>query len=740
MLLWRRSMRPGSTSPEARPLELAVGGMTCAACASRIERRLNRLDGVSASVNYATERAVITVDPNLLVGDPTDVLIGTIVDVGYTAALPTEDDSAEVEQRAADLRRRLMVAVVLGLPVLILSMVPPTQFPGWQWVALGLTLPVTIWSAWPFHRAMVMNLRHRQATMDTLVSVGVSAALLWSMWALFATDAGEIGMTMTMSLDIGDGGGHHIYLEVASTVVAFILAGRWFEARSKRRAGEALRSLIDLAVSEVTVRRPDGAVETIPADQLEVGDRFEVRPGDRVATDGVVVEGRSAVDLSLLTGESIPVEVGPGSEVVGASVNSTGLLIVEATGVGADTQLAHMARLVAQAQSGKAPVQRLADRVSAVFVPVVIALSIATTIGWLIVDGSVERSFAAGVAVLIIACPCALGLATPTALLVGTGRGAQIGILIRGPEVLESTRRIDTLVLDKTGTVTTGVMQVVEVRPAPDIEVEYLLTCAGAVESASRHPIAVAVTTAATERVGDLPEATDVEDRPGVGIVGVVDGTRVEVGRAPAAGPLDHLVGATIIEVRVDGSPIGLIAVADEPKASSASAISAARELGLRPMLLTGDRREVADAVAQSVGIDPEDVRAEVMPADKLAAVTALQAEGRVVAMVGDGVNDAAALAAADLGIAMGTGADVAVHASDLTLIRSELTAVVDAIRLSRRTLATIKGNLFWAFGYNVAAIPLAVTGRLSPVIAGAAMAFSSVFVVSNSLRLRRFR
>ena len=733
-------MKPVSTSPDTRQVELAVGGMTCAACAARIERRLNKVEGVSASVNYATERATIVVDPTLTIDDPVSMLVDTIVDVGYTASVPSNDESAHVEQRAADLRRRLIVAVVLGVPVLVLSMIPPTQFPGWQWVALVMALPVSIWSAWPFHRAMVLNLRHRQATMDTLVSVGVIAALTWSIWALIATEAGEIGMTMNMSMDVGDAASHHIYLEVASTVVAFILAGRWFETRSKRRAGDSLRSLLDLAVSDVDVRGADGVTVTIPADQLEVGDVFVVLPGDRVATDGVVIEGRSAVDLSLLTGESVPVEVSPGSEVVGASVNSTGLLIVKATSVGADTQLAHMARLVSQAQSGKAPVQRLADRVSAVFVPIVISLAVMTTIGWLIVDGSTERSFAAGVAVLIIACPCALGLATPTALLVGTGRGAQLGILIRGPEVLESTRRVDTLVLDKTGTVTTGTMRVVGIAPAVGVDETRLLALAGAVEAGSRHPIAVAVTTEAILRLGEISSASGVQDHPGVGISGRVGDVVVEIGRAPADSALDDAPGATLIEVRADGRPIGIVAVADEPKPSSAAAVASARALGLRPMLLTGDRADAAQAVAAAVGIAAGDVRAEVLPAEKLAAVRALQAEGRVVAMAGDGVNDAAALAAADLGIAMGTGADVAVNASDLTLVRSELTAVVDAIRLSRRTLATIRGNLFWAFGYNVAAIPLAVSGRLSPVIAGAAMAFSSVFVVSNSLRLRSFR
>ena len=733
-------MRQASTSPDNQRVELAVGGMTCAACAARIERRLNRIDGVSASVNYATERAMIRVDPAVLADVGVDRLIETIVDVGYSAAVPSVDDAAEVEHRVADLRRRFVVAVVLGVPVLVLSMLPVTQFAGWQWVALGLTLPVATWSAWPFHRAMVLNLRHRQATMDTLVSVGVIAALSWSVWALIATDAGAIGMTMDMSMDMGSSSTHHVYLEVASTVVAFILAGRFFEARSKRRAGDALRSLLDLAVVDVTVRRPDGTVETVSADALEVGDHFEVRPGDRVAADGMVVSGVSAVDESLLTGESMPVEVGPGSMVIGASVNSTGLLVVEATSVGAQTRLAHMARLVNEAQSGKAAVQRLADRVSAVFVPIVIALAIATTIGWLLLDGSSEQAFAAGVAVLIIACPCALGLATPTALLVGTGRGAQLGILIRGPEVLESTRKVDTVVFDKTGTLTTGQMQVVDVAVQPGSSDEDVLGVAGALESASRHPIALAITSAAREHCGDLATPSDVVDQPGIGIRGHVDGTLIEISAAGDDAPtIADAPAATIVAVRSNGVLIGTIALSDEPRPSSTAAVSAARAMGLRPLLLTGDRRNVAEAIAVRVGIDPDDVIAEVLPDDKLATVRSLQAQGRAVAMVGDGVNDAAALAGADLGIAMASGSDVAVQASDVTLMRSDPLVVIDAIRLARRTLATIKGNLVWAFGYNVAAIPLAMSGRLSPVIAGAAMAFSSVFVVTNSLRLRRF-
>ena len=719
----------------AQSAEFEISGMTCAACAARIERKLNRTDGVSAAVNYATERAQIRFDPQLV-----DIagLIATVERTGYGARPADVDGGDHSAERLADLGRRLVVAAAAGAVVLVLSMVPVTQFDGWQWVALVLATPVTLWSAWPFHRAMVANLRHGQATMDTLVSVGVSAAWAWSLWALVATPAGDIGMTMSMSFDIAADDGHHIYLEVASTVVAFILAGRYFETRAKRRAGDALRALMDLGAAEVTRVCADGTTERVAVDLLEVGDVFVVSPGEKVATDGVVLEGVSAVDVSLLTGESIPVDVRPGDDIVGAAVNTTGVLRVRATGVGADTRLAQMARLVADAQSGKAPVQRLADRVSAVFVPVVIAVAIVTVVVWVMVTGSWERSFTAGVAVLIIACPCALGLATPTALLVGTGRGAQMGIVIKGPEVLESTRVVDTVVLDKTGTITTGTMAVVAVAPSAGRTEDEVLAAAAAVEQHSAHPIARAIVIAAADRGVAVVSAGDVTDQPGVGVSGKVDERVVAVRRAAADTVVPEAPAASLAEVVVDGEVIGVVAVADTVKESAAAAIAQMTALGLDTVLLTGDRRDVATAVAQQVGITT--VHAEVMPEDKVAVVAALRNGGHRVAMVGDGVNDAAALATADLGIAMGTGTDVAKHASDLTLVRSDPTAVADAIRLSRRTLRTIRVNLFWAFAYNVAAIPLAMTGRLSPMVAGAAMAFSSVFVVSNSLRLRRFR
>ena len=727
-------MKPVSTSPDLVTLD--VTGMTCAACASRIERKLNKLDGVTASVNYATEQARVELPAESTEGPTLDDLIATIEATGYGAHVPSDD--ADEPDRLAFLRRRLVVAVVFGLPVLLLSMVPPIQFDGWQWAALVLATPVATWAAWPFHRALALNLRHGATTMDTLISVGVSAAYVWSLWALLFTSAGDVGMSMTMSLDAGgDSGTHHIYLEVASTVVAFILAGRYFEASAKRRAGDALRSLLDLGAKDVAVLDADGAERRIPIGELQAGDRFVVRPGEKIATDGRVVVGHAAVDQSLVTGESVPIEVGPGDDVIGATVNADGRLVVEALRVGGDTQLAQMARLVEAAQSGKAPVQRLADRVSAVFVPVVIALSLTTLIGWLVVTGEAERSFSAAVAVLIIACPCALGLATPTALLVGTGRGAQLGIVIRGPEILENTRQIDTIVLDKTGTVTTGTMSLVGVHPNGSIDPDELLAIAGAVESASEHPIARAVTAAATDRApGGLPGVERFTNIAGRGVRGVVRGVEYEVGRPTVE--VDIGGGQTVVELRRGSDVLGHLVVADSVKPSSAEAVRRLRSLDLEPVLLTGDNESTARSVAAAVGIDV--VHAGVMPSDKVAVVTELQRAGRNVAMVGDGVNDAAALAQADLGIAMGSGTDAAIEASDLTLIRNDLMSAVDAIRLSRRTLGTIKGNLFWAFAYNVLAIPLAMSGRLSPAIAGAAMAFSSVFVVTNSLRLRRFR
>ncbi len=735
MRSWQPSMKPASTSPDLVTLD--VTGMTCAACASRIERKLNKLDGVVASVNYATEQARVEIaDPSAALD--VDDLIATIEATGYGAHLPSDD--VDAPDRLLVLRRRLGVAIVFGLPVLLLSMIPALQFDGWQWVALALATPVATWAAFPFHRAMVLNLRHGQTTMDTLISVGVSAAYLWSLWALLFTSAGDIGMSMSMSVDVrASEATSHIYLEVASTVVAFILAGRYFEASAKRRAGDALRALLDLGAKDVAVLDESGAEHRVPIEELRVGDRFVVRPGEKIATDGRVIDGHSAVDRSLVTGESMPIEVGVGDDVIGATVNENGRLVVEARRVGSETQLAQMADMVEAAQSGKAPVQRLADRVAAVFVPVVIGLSVATLAVWLIATGDAERSFGASVAVLIIACPCALGLATPTALLVGTGRGAQLGVVIRGPEILESTRQVDTIVLDKTGTVTTGAMTLNEVRPVGDRTAADILRIAGALEASSEHPIARAIATAASA-AGELPAVADFRNEPGQGVSGTIDGVRYEVGR-PTETP-DQVapgrVGGTIVELRVGSQVLGQLAVADSVKPSSADAVRRLRGLGLEPVLLTGDNEATARAVASEVGIDI--VHAEVMPADKVVVVGDLQRSGKVGAMVGDGVNDAAALALADLGVAMGSGTDAAIQASDLTLVRSDLMAAVDAIRLSRRTLGTIKVNLFWAFAYNVLAIPLAMTGRLSPAIAGAAMAFSSVFVVSNSLRLKRFQ
>jgi P-type Cu+ transporter len=724
-------------------LELPITGMTCASCANRIERKLNKLDGVSASVNYALERAAVEYDA---AGVAPEELVAAIEAAGYSAALPAAESQAPTETDAQDelkpVRTRLIVSAIFSIPVLFIAMIPALQFDNWQWLSLQLATPVVVWGAWPFHRAAWANLKHGAATMDTLISLGVLAAWLWSLYALFLGEAGANDMRMAFELIPKAGAGQNeIYLETASIVTTFILAGRYFEARAKRRAGAALKALLELGAKEVSILAADGAERRVPVEQLAVGDRFVVRPGEKVATDGIVVEGSSAVDQSLLTGESVPVEKAPGDAVAGASVNAGGRLIVEATKVGSDTALAQIARLVSEAQTGKAPVQRLADRISGIFVPIVIGLSLATLGFWLGAGEGATFAFTAAVAVLIIACPCALGLATPTALLVGTGRGAQLGLLIKGPEILESTRRVDTIVLDKTGTVTTGKMSLVEV--AGD---DAVLRLAGAVEDASEHPIAQAIARAARERFGTLPAVAGFANREGMGVEGIVEGYAVNVGRPGGTlpQPLDaarraaEAAGRTAVVASVDGEPQAVLVVADSVKPTSAEAVARLKALGLRPVLLTGDNAMTARAVAAEVGID--EVIAEVLPADKADVIKRLQAEGRVVAMVGDGVNDAPALAQADLGLAIGTGTDVAIEASDLTLVSGDLRAAADAIRLSRATLRTIKQNLGWAFGYNVAALPLAAAGLLNPVIAGAAMAFSSVSVVGNALRLRRFR
>jgi P-type Cu+ transporter len=749
-------MSTGSTSPGAGATwDLDVGGMTCASCAARVEKRLNRVDGVTASVNYATGLAHVDAPAGI---DPT-LLVAEVEAAGYTARLA--DPAAGEEGDDTDsLRARLATSVALTVPVLALSMVPAWQFDRWQWLVLILATPVVLWGAWPFHRAAAVNLRHRTATMDTLISLGTLAAYGWSLVALLFGSAGETGMRMDMSFTSGGGHGggmHDIYLEVAAGVTVFILAGRFLEARARRRSGAALRALLELGAKDVAVLE-EGAERRIPVERLTVGMRFVVRPGEKIATDGVVEDGTSAIDASLLTGESVPVEVGPGDTVIGATVNAGGRLVVRATRVGADTALAGIARLVTAAQSGKAPVQRLADRVSAVFVPIVIALALGTLAVRLALGGGADAAFTSAVAVLIIACPCALGLATPTALLVGTGRGAQLGLLIKGPEILESTRRIDTVLLDKTGTVTTGQMSLIDMAVS-GTTVEEALFLAGSLEDASEHPVGRAIAAAARANGIELAAVEGFASRQGLGVSGVVAGRAVVAGREQfvterlgtstaetlplppgLAEARDAAVaaGRTAVLVGWDGAVRAVLVVADTLKPTSKAAVAHLRRLGLRPVLLTGDHEAAARAIAAEVGID--EVIAEVLPEGKVDAVRRLQQEGRVVAMVGDGVNDAAALAQADLGLAMGTGTDVAIEASDLTLVRGDLTAAADAIRLSRRTLRTIQGNLFWAFAYNVAALPLAATGRLNPLIAGAAMAASSVFVVTNSLRLRRFR
>ena len=760
-------------------VDLDVTGMTCAACAARIEKKLNRLDGVTATVNYATERAAVSYPEGVA---DSAVLIEVVKALGYGASVhappassPAESDALSpleraAENRANDLRRRLIVSAVLAVPVVVLSMVPALQFRNWQWLSFSMAAPAAIWGAWPFHLSAWRNAVQRSSTMDTLVSLGVIAAFGWSIWSLFVGDAGTPGMKMRLTLlparttaAMNHTGTHavvthsELYLEVAASVVVFMLAGRYFETRAKRRSGAALRALLDVGAKEASVLR--GSVEVlVPVAELRVGDSFVVRPGEKIAADGVVTDGTSAVDASMLTGESVPVDVSPDSAVTGGTINVGGRLVVRATRVGSDTTLAHIARLVENAQSGKAPVQRLADRVSAVFVPVVVLGAIATLVTWLAVTGDANRSFTAAVAVLIIACPCALGLATPTALLVGTGRGAQLGLIIKGPEILESTRQVNTVVLDKTGTVTTGRMDVVDVVVGPGQDRDLALRRVASLESASEHPVARAIvraveTAESADTAHALQPPSDFANQPGRGVLGLVDGARTAAGRpdfvaaefgdlSPAlveAVQRNQALGRTVIAAGWGGEVRVVIAVADTPKPTSSEAIASLRALGLRPILLTGDNRATAVAVAGEVGIGEADVISEVLPTDKVDVVRRLQAEGAIVAMVGDGVNDAAALAQADIGIAMGTGTDAAIEASDLTIVSGDLRGAADALRLSRRTLSTIKGNLFWAFAYNVAALPLAAAGFLNPVIAGLAMASSSVFVLTNSLRLRRF-
>jgi len=741
---------PALLSRAGRSVELTIGGMTCASCAARIEKKLNKVDGVTATVNFATAKARVSVPDSVTAED----LVMVVEQAGYTAVLPASRPAAPAGEpdEASSLRQRLLICAVLTVPVALLAFVPALQFRYYQWFSLVLATPVWAWGAWPFHKAAWANARHLTATMDTLISAGVTAAYLWSLYALFLGSAGTLGLRTGFTLVARDAVANATYLDVAAGVTVLVLAGRYLEARARRRSGAALRALLSMGARDVAVLR-DGAEIRVPVDKLAVGDRFVVRPGEKIASDGVVEAGSSAVDTSMLTGESVPVEVAAGDPVTGATVNASGRLVVRATRVGADTQLAQMARLVEEAQNGKAAVQRLADRVSSVFVPVVIGISAVTLIAWLAAGQPAVGAFTAAVAVLIIACPCALGLATPTALLVGTGRGAQLGILIKGPEVLESTRKIDTVVLDKTGTVTTGRMSLAAAIPAPGQDAGELLRLAGAVEAASEHPIGAAIAAAAADRLGSgLPAVTGFASHQGLGVSGVVGEHAVVAGRRPwlehewalavppalaARAEQAEGLGQTAIYAGWDGQVRGVLVVSDTVKATSAAAIAELRRMGLRPVLLTGDNPRAAAAVAAQVGID--DVIAGVLPAGKAQTIKELQAAGRVVAMVGDGVNDAAALAQSDLGLAMGTGTDVAIEASDLTLVRGDLRAVPEAIALSRRTLRTIEGNLFWAFAYNVAALPLAALGFLNPLISGAAMAFSSVFVVSNSLRLRTF-
>lgn len=740
-------------SPADEPVVLAVTGMTCAACAARIEKKLNRLDGVSATVNYATSKATVHIDESMLGSVSVADLSRTVDDMGYGAVAVTTDDSERstseiaTDAHVVDIRRRLIVAAVGALPVMVLSMISGLQFDGWQWVCLVLAAPVVTWSAMPFHRAAWRNARHGATTMDTLVSLGVIAASLWSLWALLFGGAGTIGMTMDMSLfprqSVSHGldhasmatEHHDIYLEVATTLTAFILAGRFFELRSRQKAGSALRALATMGARSAMLWR-DGTETEIPIGALGVGEVFVVRPGEKVATDGVVIEGRSAVDRSLVTGESVPVDVNVGDDVTGGTVNTNGRLLVRATRIGRDTVLAQMARLVERAQEGKAPVQRLADRVSSVFVPIVIVLAIGTLVVWLAVTRETDRSFAAAVSVLVIACPCALGLATPVALLVGTGRAARSGIIIRGAHVLEATRAVDVIVLDKTGTLTTGEMTLDDVDTSMGAT-ESDVAMFAALEANSEHPIARAIVDGLRERGVDIDvtRVTDFENRPGVGVFGVADGRLVSVRRGTSSDADD---GATIVEGQIDGRVVVRFVIRDRPRPEAATTIARLRDLGVTPMIASGDSWSAVRHVAEEVGVDPDEVLAEMLPADKLRMVSELQAGGRVVAMVGDGVNDAAALVVADLGIAMGTGTDAAMEAGDLTVVSGDLSLVPEALRISRRTLRIIKANLFWAFAYNVAALPLAVAGLMNPMLAGLAMALSSVFVVSNSLRLRR--